>query len=173
MNVSAELDVMGCIAERVNEHRQMLGARLTSLRALSADATAGNPQVPGLTAMDQKVAFFANDLRECFTREESMVFPALLRLQAQVRVSHCQAGAVKARLRLMTAEQNALATALAEISEIATRHLSPGGPCESCHELVAALESLQVDLNTHFGNEQDVLFHWAHRREEALISLLD
>jgi hypothetical protein len=73
----------------------------------------------------------------------------------------------------MRAEQDAVATALADITDIAHRHLSPGGPCESCHELLLALESLQVSLNAHFASEQEELFVWALQHEEALMRQSD
>jgi iron-sulfur cluster repair protein YtfE (RIC family) len=172
MAVAADLqifDPIAAIAHRVAEHKELLGERLNYIRARSIEAAAGNPSVPELGEMDQKVAFLCNDLRECCEREEKVVFPALQRLHAQASLSRCQGGAVKARLKFMRAEQDAVAAALAAITDIAHRHLSPGGPCESCHDLLVALEALQAALYRHFAKEQDELFLWALAHEEALM----
>src|SRR5215212_6674136 len=97
--VYRELVVDRFIADRIAEHRGLLDDRLTRLRVLSCDTAEGNAQIADLAAMDQQVAFFCNDLRECCEREEAMVFPALTRLQHQTHVSHGHAGMVRARLR--------------------------------------------------------------------------
>jgi regulator of cell morphogenesis and NO signaling len=162
-------DVAGFIARRVTEHQQWLGDRLARLRELAADAAAVNSSIPDMAEMDQTVAFLCNDLRECLEREESMVFPALLRLKEQTSVSKCHAGMIKARLRFMVAEQEAIAGSLASAADIVRLHLSPTGPCETCHELLIALESLQAELSDHLRREQDELFAWALAREEALV----
>lgn len=166
---TADFDVDGFVARRVTEHQQWLGDRLVRLREFAANAAAVNPSVAEMAELDQKVAFLVNDLRDCVAREESMVFPALARLREQTQVSRCHAGMVKARLRFMVAEQDALAASLAEAREIAHRHLSPAGPCETCHALVADLESLEVELTEHLRKEQDELFAWALAREESLV----
>jgi iron-sulfur cluster repair protein YtfE (RIC family) len=69
----------------------------------------------------------------------------------------------------MVAEQEAVAASLADAADIARQHLSPTGPCETCHELLVALESLESELTAHLRLEQDELFAWALAREEALI----
>ena len=167
----SSLDVAGFIDGRTAEHHKLLaGSRVTNLRALAALAAEANPHIPDLAAMDHTIATFCNDLRECFDREESMVFPALLRLQTQTRVSRCQAGMVRARLRFMVAEQDAVLGSLSGAGDIARRHLSPMGPCESCHQLLLAIESLQAGLHAHVAREQDELFAWALGREDALIA---
>src|SRR3954454_17144026 len=102
-------DVSEFIDARIAEHHEMLGDPLARLRKLAGDTAERNPDVPGLAAIDQMVAFFCNDLRECCRREETMVFPALLRLRAQTSIRDCHAGAVRARLRFAAAEQDALA----------------------------------------------------------------
>jgi iron-sulfur cluster repair protein YtfE (RIC family) len=162
-------DPLASIAQRIAEHKELLGERLNHIRAMSIEAAAGNATIADLVEMDQKVAFFCNDLRECCEREEKVVFPALTRLHAQASLSRCQGGAVKARLKFMRAEQEAAANALAAITDLAHRHLSPGGPCESCHDLLIALESLSAALHAHLGKEQDELFAWALAHEEALM----
>jgi iron-sulfur cluster repair protein YtfE (RIC family) len=170
-SVTPVFDVSRFILDRAAEHHALLaGSRLTNLRALATEASEANAQMPELAAMDHTVATFCNDLRECFAREESMVFPALLRLQTQTHVSRCQAGMIRARLRFMVAEQDALLLSLSDAGDIARRHLSPTGPCESCHQLLLAIESLQADLHPHVAREQDELFAWALAREDALIA---
>jgi len=166
----SQLDVEAFVAQRTSEHQQWLGDRLSRLRELAADAAASNSHIAEMATMDQKVAFLCNDLRECFEREESMVFPALVRLRQQTHISRCHAGMVRARLRFMVAEQEAVAALLAQATEIARRHLSPTGPCEACHDLIAALESLNAELTAHRRREQDELFAWALDREDQLIA---
>jgi hypothetical protein len=78
------------------------------------------------------------------------------------------AGMIKARLRFMTAEQTAVAAALRDIIAAARAHLSPGGPCELCHELLRACDALRVELEDHLRREQEELFAWAVAREEQL-----
>ena len=101
-----------------------------------------------------------------------MVFPALIRLESETGVSKCKAGLVRARLRFMVAEQEALVTELNEASGIAGRYLSPAGPCEFCHELLGALAALSVKLTHHLALEQEELFTWALQREDRLIANL-
>ena len=166
----SQFDVEAFVAQRTSEHQQWLGDRLSLLRELAADAAASNPQIAEMATMDQKVAFLCNDLRECFEREESMVFPSLVRLRQQTQVSRCHAGMVRARLRFMVAEQESVAASLAEAIQIARRHLSPAGPCEACHDLIAALESLDAELTAHRRREQDELFAWALDYEDQMIA---
>jgi iron-sulfur cluster repair protein YtfE (RIC family) len=165
---AGDLDVASFVADRVAEHHLLAGARISRLRELASEAAEANADVAELAAMDQKIAFFCNDLPECCRREESMVFPMLLRLHSQTRISQCKAGMIAARLRFMVAEQNALLSSLAEVIEIIGRNLSPAGPCESCHQLLQAAKSFQSDLIAHIRREQVELFEWAVAREAAL-----
>ena len=165
-----EFDVEKFIESAIVQHKTLLGDRLSRLRDISIETAGGNPDNPELATMDQKVAYFCNDLRECCSREQNMVFPAILRLKGQTQISQCHAGMMKARLKFMTAEHEAVLAALAEISEIATNHLSPKGPCESCHEMLKALKAYGPLLRMHFAREQDELFVWALRREQELVA---
>lgn len=170
-SVTPVFELSSFILDRAAEHHALLaGTRLTNLRALAVEAAESNADVPELAAMDHTVATFCNDLRECFGREESMVFPALVRLETQTHVSRCHAGMIRARLRFMVAEQDALLASLSGAGDIARRHLSPTGPCESCHQLLLAIESLHAEVHAHVAREQDELFAWALAREDALIA---
>jgi iron-sulfur cluster repair protein YtfE (RIC family) len=166
-----DLDVASFVADRVAEHHLLAGARLSRLRELASEAAEANGDVAELAAMDQKIAFFCNDLPECCRREESMVFPTLLRLCSQTHISQCKAGMIAARLRFMVAEQNALLSSLAAVIEIIGPKLSPAGPCESCHQLLQAAKAFQSELIAHIRREQDELFAWAVARETALVQI--
>jgi iron-sulfur cluster repair protein YtfE (RIC family) len=168
MSVDVSLTVAPWIEASRHQHIELLGARLTRIRLLACEAVEGNPGAADLAMIDRQVAMFCNDLRECCGREETMVFPALLRLREQTRISSCKAGMIKARLRFMTAEQTAVAAALRDIIAAARAHLSPGGPCELCHELLRACDALRVELEDHLRREQEELFAWAVAREEQL-----
>jgi regulator of cell morphogenesis and NO signaling len=150
------------------EHAAFLNG-LDALRRAACDVAEHNRLVPDLVTMDHQIALFCNDLRDCLAREESMVFPALLRLRDQRSISGCKAGAIKARLRFMSAEQNSLLDSISEIINLIRPHVSPAGPCESCHNLLRALHTVQTALTIHILREQDILFAWAIEREDQLI----
>ena len=166
------LDVESFIEQHAAEHEGFTGAgggRLTRLRELACEAAQANADLAELIDMDRKIACFCNDLPECFRREEQMVFPALLRLKAQTHISSCKSGMVAARLRFMVAEQQMLLSTLADAITILQVHLSPAGPCESCHELLRETKSLESELAAHIHREQRVLFAWGAAREAELV----
>jgi iron-sulfur cluster repair protein YtfE (RIC family) len=162
-------DVESFIEQHAAEHERFTGERLARLRQLACEAAEANAGVAELADMDQKIGCFCNDLPECFRREEQMVFPALLRLGSLARISSCKAGMVAARLRFMVAEQQMLLSALANAIEILERHLSPVGPCESCHGLLREAKSLESELVAHIRREQAELFTWGVAREVELV----
>jgi iron-sulfur cluster repair protein YtfE (RIC family) len=168
-HTATDFEVASFIEEQVAEHACLIGERLSRLRELASDAVAANADIAELAEMDQKIAFFCNDLPECCRREEAMVFPTLLRLRSQTHISSCKAGMVAARLRFMIAEQNVMLSALADVVEIVGRNLSPTGPCESCHQLLQAAKQFQSELVAHVQREQEELFVWAIAREAALV----
>jgi iron-sulfur cluster repair protein YtfE (RIC family) len=164
MRLESSARVAEWVVQSQRQHVDLLGM-LPRLRALASETD--------FAEIDQRMGMLCNDLRECFAREESMVFPILLRFAEQTRISACKAGAIKARLRFMIAEQNAAANAVEQIISIIRRRLSPDGPCESCHELLRVLQPFEAVLHFHFRREQDELFAWAIEREEHLIRRLD
>jgi iron-sulfur cluster repair protein YtfE (RIC family) len=162
-------DPKAFIEQRRAEHEQFLGGRLARLRELTCTAAEANARAADLADMDQKIACFCNDMPECCRREEQMVFGALLRLASQTHITACKAGMIAARLRFMVAEQRALLSLLDDAVKIVERNLSPAGPCESCHQLLAEANSFQAALVTHILREQQELFAWAIAREAELV----
>jgi iron-sulfur cluster repair protein YtfE (RIC family) len=166
---AAVFDVESFIDQRKAEHGHLTSGRLARLRELAYEAADANSSIPELGEMDRKIACFCNDLPECCRREEQMVFPALRRLCLQSHISSCKAGMVAARLRFMVAEQQMLLSTLADAIEILERHLSPAGPCESCHRLLQEAASFALELGAHIRREQEELFAWGVAREADLV----
>jgi iron-sulfur cluster repair protein YtfE (RIC family) len=146
---------------------------LPALIDLIDDVVAGNRQLPEAASLSLKATELGEQLRWLFEREEENLFPALIKLETQFRISPCRAGMVGARVRCMMREQERVLEIVIEMQRLATQHLSPAGPCESCHNLLAMLSDLRLDLEQHLRLERERLFNWALAREAMLTAPLN
>jgi len=100
--------------------------------------------------------------------EEEVLFPMLLRLQEQTVISKCRAGMIRGRVMLAERELARIRGVVLRLRDLAEESLSPGGPCEACHELLHVVRALRADLSEHTRKESEILFPWAVERESEL-----
>jgi iron-sulfur cluster repair protein YtfE (RIC family) len=151
---------------------QVAGARVAATHLLCRPESGAGPYFPKFRRRKERHVIDATLLQEqmrcLFDYEQSSVFPALTRLETQSHISRCRAGMIAARVRWLLHEQATLLDAIAELQQDATQHLSPAGPCESCHALVRDLSHFQADLKRHVRDEKERVLDWAVLREKVL-----
>lgn len=105
---------------------------------------------------------FARDMELHMDKEEQVLFPALKRLaEGQIGLSRT----LLAPVRMMEAEHDEAAQALAEMRRLTDGYRPPADACNSYRAALAGLHGIEQDLHRHVHLENNVLFP---RAEEYL-----
>lgn len=149
-------------------HHAGLRGCLDALERLTTEAADANAAVaPELLELPELAGNFIACVSADLNRQEQVLLPMIARLQEQTVVSGCHAGMIRSRVTLAEREQARAQGVLVRIRTLAHRYLSPSGPCEACHELLAHLEAIeQAMTRAHAASRQ--LFADAVKREAAL-----
>jgi iron-sulfur cluster repair protein YtfE (RIC family) len=142
--------------------------KVAALEEAAADVARCNSQVPELRALPVQVRLFWSNFCALSEHEEHVVFPIVQRLPHKTVISPCHAGMIAARIKIVVRQQDALADALAEIGDVAKTHLSPAGPCETCHAFLQLLDTFQRDFGRYLRDQRIQLLEPAIEREREL-----
>ena len=124
---------------------------------------------PALLEIRQLVGGLRACVETQLDKEEQALFPMLRRLEQQTIVTKCHAGMIRSRIMMAERDLARIRGVMVRLKELAHEHLSPGGPCEGCHELLKVIDQILTDLREHTRLECEVLFAWAIEREAALV----
>ncbi len=137
------------------------------VRARHGDAHAGTKTVELL------VQRLAEDLEPHLLKEEQILFPYILELEAAAdaggRPESCF-GTVRNPIRMMMREHDAAGEILAELRTVTGSYVAPEDACTSFQALYAGLRELETDLHRHIHLENNVLFPRALALEEGRLS---
>jgi len=168
---TAAAPMAALMADIVATHHALLRRQIPRIKAITADITrygAAEGDDPALLEIRQLAGGLAACVAQQLDREEQVLFPMLAKLEQQTEVSKCHAGMIRSRLMMAERDAARIRGVLARLRELATENLSPAGPCEACHELLAVIDEVLGDLREHTAKECEMLFPWAVAREAAL-----
>jgi iron-sulfur cluster repair protein YtfE (RIC family) len=163
----SNFDLAALLDDIAGTHHQVLRRDAARIEALTASMDAQDDRI--VNEITQIGRGLAACVKTELEREENVLFPMLQRLAEQTSISVCRAGMVQSRVMIAERELARVRGAVVRLAELAQAHLSPTGPCESCHELLGVLSPLMVDLREHTRKESEILFPWAIDRERAVI----
>ncbi|HZI19918.1 MAG TPA: iron-sulfur cluster repair di-iron protein [Pyrinomonadaceae bacterium] len=126
---------------------------------------------PELWAVADAFGRLAADLAPHMFKEEEILFPYLLRLEAAVSQGEpppfAPFGTVNNPIRMMFTEHDGAGELLREIRLAAADFRAPEDACMSFRALYGALEAFEADLHQHVHLENNVLFPRAVETEES------
>ena len=162
------------VAEIVATHHALLRREVPRIEQITHDLTSyeggggGGADDAVLMEIRQLASGLAACVAQQLDREEQVLFPMLVKLEQQTEVTKCHAGMIRSRLMMAERDAARVRGVLSRLRELATENLSPAGPCEACHALLAVIDEVLADLQEHTTKECDRLFPWAVRREAEL-----
>lgn len=167
---AAEVESMAALIDDVvSTHHAFLRRQLPRIDAIAGDILAyDGADEPALVEIRQLIGGFRACVEQQLDREEKVLFPMLRRLEEQTVVTKCHAGMIRSRIVMAERDLARIRGVIARLRELTHEHLSPAGPCEACHELLAVVDEVLTDLREHTRKECEVLFPWAVAREEEL-----
>jgi iron-sulfur cluster repair protein YtfE (RIC family) len=75
---------------------------------------------------------------------------------------------IQSRVMITEREFARIRGVMLRLRDLTHEYASPHGPCEMCHELLSAIQTLLGDLRRHAEKELGVLYPWAVERERKL-----
>ena len=144
-------------------------ARLGSLFAKVCAAHGKNH--PELFQLRDLFQDLSNELSAHLMKEEMVLFPYLIRLEAAVLgkepVVRAPFGSVRNPISMMEHEHDSAGSILRAIKGVAQGYSAPADACVSYHTLYKALAAFEADLHQHIHLENNVLFPRAVELEQA------
>lgn len=151
----------------VDRHHAYLREAFPHLRALSAEVVRNHgAKEPRLVQLDQALRAFADETLQHLDKEERILFPLCIGLEAGRRPS--MPPSVRMPIQRMLHEHEGHLAELERLAFLTDQYSARGGFGEKHGELVEGLRELEADLRLHIETENDVLFPWALRLEAAL-----
>ncbi len=98
------------------------------------------------------------DLLAHMHKEDTVVFPVMLRIDADPSPHVTQAVWLTSPLHVMEAEHAAAGSALARIRMLTDDYVPPAGACPTFRGLYHGLAQLEADLQVHVHLENEILF---------------
>lgn len=160
-------------AHIVETHHACTRAQLPSLRQSAQRVASRHAEAhPELGEIQYRVEFLTANLFRHLGREETILFPAIARLERRSPDRGTGApvciGSVRRFIRLMMAEHDAAGEAFAEVRELTRDFTPPEGACPAHRTFYAALDSFGRGLHRHVHIESSVLFPRAIELEQSL-----
>jgi regulator of cell morphogenesis and NO signaling len=129
---------------------------------------------PGLASVTNAFASLREELEIHMLKEEHVLFPYLVRLQAVAASGNSLVaspfGSIDNPIRALEAEHKELGRALAELRECTADYRPPEGACNLFRGLFHGLSELERDLYEQIHVENTMLFPEASRMEAKLLN---
>lgn len=113
---------------------------------------------PELHELNKLFAELRDDLGMHLMKEENILFPYMLALEAEFPAPAAHFGTVANPIRMMTMEHEHDSLILHKMLEVTDRFTLPQGTCTSYKALYVGLSDLVNDLFLHIHLENDILF---------------
>jgi len=160
------------IAHIKDTHHKFTREEILRLRPLLAKVcSVHGKNHPELLQIQDLFQDLANELSAHLMKEEMVLFPYLIRLEAAVTgkeaVARAPFGSVQNPISMMESEHDSAGSILRAIKGIAKGYSAPPDACASYQTLYKALAAFEADLHQHIHLENNVLFPRAVAMERA------
>jgi regulator of cell morphogenesis and NO signaling len=162
------------VAHIVSRHHGYLKQELPALEAAMEKVVAKHgPKYPDmLPRMAQVFAGLKAELELHLHKEEAVLFPAILELEAAEAARRAAVlppfGTVRNPIRMMEHEHDSAGQALAALRSLSHDYAVPDDACPTFRGLFHRLEEMERDLHTHIHLENNILFPRAAALETRL-----
>ncbi|MBK7775896.1 MAG: hemerythrin domain-containing protein [Sandaracinaceae bacterium] len=168
-----ELGVSALIGHILRDHHDFERHEAPRLAELAGDVARLHGRTrPELIRLSEYTETLADELEAHLAREERVLFPFLLALEAAAKAGGVRPQAPFASLRhplqIMSAEHAVEDSLLESIRSLTGGYACPADADEPWRELIDGLRALDVDLTRHVLLEDGVLFPLALALEEEL-----
>jgi regulator of cell morphogenesis and NO signaling len=137
-------------------------SELRRLEAVAADVSAVDEGLPGVRAVLESFAALDTELRAHMTKEEAVVFPYIVALEAHLRIGRnlvrSPFGVLEQPLKAMFDEQCQTRSLLASMRRDSKGYVAPPGASNAVVTLYQGLAALEEGLEEHGRVETQVLF---------------
>lgn len=113
---------------------------------------------PQTVVVERLVTRLVGDLGPHLMKEEQILFPYVLSLEAGARAGDSCFGTVRNPIQVMLREHEAVEEILGELRAVTANYALPSDACDSFRTLYSGLEDFEADLHQHIRLENDVLF---------------
>jgi regulator of cell morphogenesis and NO signaling len=159
----------------VEVHHSYLRSELPSLgrtiAKLENSHHAGHPEIAPLR---RALSRLTDELQGHMRKEETILFPAIRRMELAVTENHglpaARFGSIRNPIWMMEQEHSGIISILREIRALTQDYTLRDPECEMYRVLSQALQALESDIFDHIELENNVLFPKAMRLEEALLT---
>jgi len=124
-----------------------------------------------LLQLDILVRQLADDLFPHMEKEEQVLFPYIVALDADESPSSCF-GSARNPVRMMMLEHEAVGDLLRDIRRVTNNFALPDDACTSYRALFAGLEDFEHDVHRHIHIENNILFPRAIEAEERMLVMV-
>jgi regulator of cell morphogenesis and NO signaling len=165
---AATITMRELIDHIVTIHHAYLYRELPRLAALAGQVVGPHGiRHPELREVRDVFDALKDDLKSHMIEEETVVFPILARLEAEIEgfESH---GGVEDPIRVMEHEHDDAGAALARLRALTGGYTPPADACPTYRALLAGLAELEADLHVHIHEENNILFPRARAAEGVL-----
>jgi regulator of cell morphogenesis and NO signaling len=162
------------VAHIVNRHHAYLNRELPALEAAMQQVVAKHgPKYPEmLPRLEEIFAGLKAELESHLRKEEAVLFPAILELEAAEAGRRTPPvlpfGTVRNPIRMMEHEHDQAGQALAAMRSLSRDYAVPDDACPTFRGLYHSLDELEQDLHTHIHLENNILFPRAAALEASL-----
>jgi regulator of cell morphogenesis and NO signaling len=171
-DVSAFADLIELLDHIVSTHHTFTRTELARLVPLAGKtARVHGLRHPELHRVEALVSALAEDLEDHMVREEQVLFPYLVPLEATGdgdRMPRAPFGSVAYPIGRMEMEHEAAGEILTALNEATSSFVVPSDACGSFRALYEGLAALERDLHQHIHLENNVAFPRALEIERAL-----
>jgi regulator of cell morphogenesis and NO signaling len=169
-----KLSLPKLITHIVDTHHVFTREEITRLEALTAKVIAAHGENhPELHQVGKLFEQLSADLNPHMFKEEQVLFPYILALEAAAQSNHSAPfapfGTVKNPVRKMMMEHDTAGEILRELRTVTSDYAVPGDACISYRTLYGALAAFEKDLHQHIHLENNLLFPRAVNVEAQLV----
>jgi regulator of cell morphogenesis and NO signaling len=113
---------------------------------------------PELRRVRDVTAAMSAELESHMYKEETILFPAVKRLESGHLPKQAATQLVQGPISVMEDEHDAVGTALRELHELTNGYATPEDACNTYRATMETLKELELDLHLHIHKENNVLF---------------
>ena len=122
---------------------------------------------PELIQVRDIFGIFAGELALHMSKEESVLFPAIRRLESGDGHGSCGCGSLENPIHAMEHEHEDAGRDLAMLRQLTHNFVPPTSACNTYRALLAGLEELEKDMHRHVHKENSILFPKAAAAERT------
>jgi regulator of cell morphogenesis and NO signaling len=150
-------------------HHDYLRQELPRLTAIIAKVVnAHGTKHPELVEVQATFAELRNELEPHMAKEECILIPSILYLEAHRKATPFPFGSLANPIRVMVNDHDHAGDALARLRRLTRDYIPPEGACNTYRVMLDALATLEQDMYEHVHKENYILFPRAVELEASL-----